>query len=184
MDKQVVVNFIGGPGCGKTVAAAELFCKLKVAGVNTNFVKEFAQECIIEGNTDALKDQVYVFGNTYHKLRCAAKHSTVAVTDSPLLLQVIYGSELPDSFSRLVLDMHRTFNNLNVLLDVRDEGWAHTMEGRIHSISESLNLDKQIKDMLDTYEEPYIMQSEIEKTVPGFLIPHLTQQILEFYHEP
>lgn len=180
MGKQVVVNFFGGPGCGKTVAAADLFCQLKKAKVDTNFVKEFAQECIIEGNTDALKDQVYIFGNTYHKLRCAAEHSTVAVTDSPILLQIIYQSELPDSFSRLVLDMHRTFNNLNVLLDVRNEGWAYTSMARIHSISESISLDRQIKDMLDTYKEPYIMQSEIEKNIPGFLIPHLLQQILEF----
>lgn len=182
MNKQVVVNFLGGPGCGKTVAAAELFCQLKKAGLDTNFVKEFAQECIIEGNADALKDQVYVFGNTYHKLRCAAETSTVAVTDSPVLLQIIYQSELPDSFSRLVLDMHRTFNNFNVLLDVRNQGWTHTMTGRIHSISESLSLDKQIKDMLDTYEEPYITQSAIEAE-GGELIPYLTQQILEFCNE-
>ncbi len=177
---KVVVNFFGGPGMGKTVAAADLFCKLKIAGIETNFVKEFAQECVIEGSSDALKDQVYVFGNTYHKLRCAAEHSTVAVTDSPILLSIIYQSELPDSFSNLVLDMHRTFNNINVLLDVRNESWTHSMEGRIHSHAESVSKDRQIKSMLDKFEEPYILQSDIEKNIPGFLIPHLTQQILEF----
>ena len=57
------------------------------------------------------------------------------------------------------------------------------MLGRIHSVSESLSLDKQIESMLDAYDEPYITQSEIEEGGTE-LIPYLTQLILEFCNEP
>ena len=175
MSNHLIVNFFGGPGAGKTTAAADLFISLKRNNVDAHFVGDFAQECILEGNAESLRDQVYIFGNTYHRLQSSYQQSVVTVTDAPVLLNCIYQEGLPATFNQLVLAMHERFRNLNVLLERRD-GYNHSMVGRVHSLSESVGIDKQIERMLEQYEVPFVRQNEIE----GDLTEYLTQQILEF----
>jgi len=175
MTNHLIVNFFGGPGVGKTTASAELFISLKKNNVDAHLVGEFAQECVLEGNVDSLNDQLYIFGNTYHRLRSAYQQATVTVIDSPILLSCIYQEGLPDLFNQLVLAMHERFRNLNVLLE-RTDGYNHSMMGRVHSLSESVGIDKQIERMLEQYEVPFVRQNEID----GNLTEYLTQQILEF----
>ena len=45
MDKTtIVVNLFPGPGTGKSTGAAYIFSKLKMAGVDAEYVSEFAKE--------------------------------------------------------------------------------------------------------------------------------------------
>ena len=37
--KTVVINLIGGPGCGKSTVAADVFCKLKKLNKNVKLIK-------------------------------------------------------------------------------------------------------------------------------------------------
>ena len=175
MSNHLIVNFFGGPGVGKTTAAAELFISLKKNNVGAHFVGDFAQECILEGNVESLRDQTYIFGNTHHRLLYSYQQSVVTVTDAPILLNCIYQEGLPDLFNQLVLAMHERFRNLNILLE-RTEGYDHSMVGRVHSLFESLGIDKQVEHMLEQYEVPFVKQNEID----GDLTEYLTQQILEF----
>ena len=39
--KTLVINLIGGPGCGKSTIAAELFSRLKKMGVTCELVTEY-----------------------------------------------------------------------------------------------------------------------------------------------
>lgn len=49
MNKQpLVVNLWGGPGCGKSTLAAELFVTLKKSNIEVALVNEYAQELIHE----------------------------------------------------------------------------------------------------------------------------------------
>jgi pantothenate kinase-related protein Tda10 len=38
-----VVNFISGPGAGKSVMSASIFVQLKLAGYNTEYCQEYAK---------------------------------------------------------------------------------------------------------------------------------------------
>ncbi len=175
----IIVNFLGGPGAGKTTAAADLFCELKKHHVDAQLVGEFAQECILSGNELALRDQVYVFGNTYHRMWSAHQTVPVTVVDSPILLSCIYQTDMPDSFNDLVIEMHNRLDNLNVLLDVREEHPTHSMVGRVHSLSESLGIDTQIKRFLEEHGVPYVLQSDVLASGKK-LIQYLTEEILEY----
>ena len=100
----------------------------------------------------------------------------VTVTDAPILLNTIYQPpEMPESFSTLVLDMHKIFHNVNILVD-RQEGYDYSMSGRVHSLSESRGIDKLIERMLELYDIPFVRESEIDDNLTNYL----TDQILEF----
>lgn len=177
----IIVNFFGGPGVGKTTAAADLFSSLKKNGVETQLVGEFAQECVLEGNVNALDDQIYIFGNTWHRMLSAYSQSAVTVIDSPVLLSCVYQEGFGETFNKLVVESHNRLQNLNVLLDVRDNQ-NHTMVGRIHDLNESIAIDNRIESMLTKYSIPYVRQSELLQRELE-LIPYLTEQILEYIEE-
>lgn len=44
MSKQIVVNFLGEPSCGKSTAATYVFSKLKMLGISCEYVSEFAKD--------------------------------------------------------------------------------------------------------------------------------------------
>ena len=46
--KLTVINFFGGPGCGKSTTAAELFAKMKKANYKVELVHEVAKDFIWE----------------------------------------------------------------------------------------------------------------------------------------
>ena len=183
MHKRLLLNFFGGPGIGKTVAAADLFSALKKQHIECELPSEFARECVLEGNAAALKDQVYILGNQYHKIRAAYGSNVITVVDSPILLCAIYGAHagLPSSFRRLCIDLHNQFDNINVLLG-RSADYHHTMTGRAHSLTESLSVDKEIQLLLDEADVPYVFQSEIESN-GKHLTDYLTGEILTYLNE-
>lgn len=175
MEKHLVVNFFGGPGCGKTVAASDLFVALKKKDVETFLVTEFAQELILAGNLNSLKDQFFVSGNQYHRIKTAYDNFSVTIIDSPLLLGIVYQTNLPAAFNELLLELHNSFHSLNVLL-TRSSNNSHTLSGRIHGLTESLGLDREIHSMLDRYNILYYHQDRSPDLVTKFL----TEQIMEF----
>lgn len=44
----LLINFFGAPGAGKSTASAYIFSKLKMAGVNAEYVPEFAKDKVWE----------------------------------------------------------------------------------------------------------------------------------------
>lgn len=41
---KLVINFFGGPGCGKSTMASRLFSELKSKGVKCEYVTEYAKD--------------------------------------------------------------------------------------------------------------------------------------------
>ena len=102
----------------------------------------------------------------------------MTVTDAPIMLNTIYQTGLDETFSELVLEMHERFNNVNILLE-RKEGYNHSMVGRVHSLSESVGIDRQIESMLEFCHLPYIRECDLK----GNLIDVVTNDILAFLQE-
>jgi hypothetical protein len=148
----LVVNFFAGAGAGKSTIASEVFWKLKKLGYATELVGEYAKEAIIANNFEDLKDQVYLFANQLHRLRCMeASDVEVAICDSPLPLGLIYQTQESKIFEQFVWSEFHRFDNMNYFLERIDGFWKP--DNRMGTEKLAKQNDIKIKELLE--EENY-----------------------------
>lgn len=158
--KTKVVNLYGGPGTGKSTTAAALFSELKFRGVNCEYVQEYAKDKAWEFGTDHLgvpkvfQAQEYIFGKQHFRMRRCAQDVDVIITDSPLLLGLIYTPEnfpLP-SLGNVIREAYHLYDNLDIFL-VRNK--PYNVKGRFQTEDQARQLDTEIKHLLDAEKVPY-----------------------------
>lgn len=165
--KPLIVNFYAGPGCGKTTAALELTAALKKSGYNVEYVSEYAKELVLEGKTDELKNQQLVTDEQYHRLDRLRNAVDIVVTDSPVLLGLIYGKDsLNDEYKAKIRQYYDSFENFNMFM-LRDRSTGYQTEGRLQTEQESIALDADIENMLKAQNIFYgrYKRDDIAKTV-------------------
>lgn len=157
----LVVNLFGAPGAGKSTAAAYIFALLKMAGINAELVTEFAKDVVWEEAKEPFNTQAYIFGQQYFRQnRCNGKVDVI-VTDSPLLLSVIYNRHPDAGFTIHVFNSFNTFENRNYYLNRTHQ---FDESGRIHSEEESDTIANKIKFLLRNYSVPYIEVDSTEES--------------------
>lgn len=149
----LVVNLFGAPGAGKSTGAAYVFSKLKLRGINAELVTEFAKDKTWEGSFEPLGNQAYIFGEQSERISRLIGKVNVIVTDSPLLLSLIYNQSEPrDEFDKYVLSVFRKYYNMNFFLN-RTKVY-HTA-GRNQTKEESDAISVDIIGVLDHCDIPY-----------------------------
>ena len=161
--KPLVVNLFGAPGSGKSTGAAYIFSKLKMKGICTcELVTEFAKDLVWE-NSSSINDQIYVFAEQYHRIQRLLKTTDVIITDSPLLLSLIYGniqSELlRKAFESLVVEASNSFFHFDYNI-TRIKPYVKT--GRLQTEQESDEIQNKINTMLDKYCSFYVERKGIQ----------------------
>lgn len=137
-----------GPGAGKSTIAAHAYAKLKWRGVDVELVTEYAKDLVWEGRSQALDNQIYVFGKQLQRLNILVGQVDVIVTDSPLLLSCIYKTEnLSQSFDSVVLDVFNDFNNINYFIERRN---PYNPKGRLQTAEEAKIKNNEIKTFLES----------------------------------
>jgi len=143
----LVVCLYGGPGCGKSTTCAGLFANLKQDGVSCEQVLEYAKDLIWEGNKVKLEDQIYIFGKQNRRTNLVLGQVDVIVTDSPLLLSIIYGAKNYPEFEALVHSEYRRLWTLNAFIE-RTPG-RYVEHGREQTEEQAVAIDVEILKMLD-----------------------------------
>ena len=93
-----------------------------------------------------LKDQLYLFATQVHRLRGLEKSGVdIAVSDSPLPLNLIYGNE-GKIFEELVWHEFNKYDNMNYLLDRIDGFWQ--TDGRVGDEKIARKVDKDLIKLL------------------------------------
>lgn len=150
----LVVNLCGAPGAGKSTGAAYVFSKLKMQGVNCELVTEYAKDKVWEEDTTALNNQAYVFGHQLFRLTKLEGKVDVAITDSPLLLSLIYNNDkkrLGEAFNEVVKNCFNSFDNINFFIH---RVKPYNPKGRLQTEKESDELSEIIKNcFIDNGEE-------------------------------
>jgi len=161
--KTLVVNIFGGPGTGKSILTSELFALLKYKGVNCEVAPEFAKELTWEDNFTVLKDQLFLFGTQQHRIFRLNGKVQVLITDSPILLSVVYGKLYKctsDTFNDLVFEEHYKYDNLNILLT---RSKPYETVGRYQDEEEAKNIDIIVKDIMDNLDDAICLELELEQ---------------------
>ena len=144
MERPIMINIFGGPGAGKSTTAASVFGLLKLHGVNSELITEFAKDLTWENRAKTLDNQYYVWAKQYHRLWRIGKQADVVITDAPLLHSLIYG-ETSYEFKKVVMQNHNEFNNRNYyLIRVKD----YELAGRSQTEIEAKSLDEAVFLML------------------------------------
>jgi len=150
----LVINFLGGPGAGKSSLALGVSSRLKYAGVNCEYIHEFAKELTWDKRFSAMKNQTWILGSQYEMLRRCANQVDVIITDTSLLNSVLYGQHLPfgDKISELAVTMFNSMENMTFVVDRKKE---YNPTGRSQSEEESLVLDQEVRDFLNSQPIKY-----------------------------
>ena len=143
--KLLVVNLFGGPGAGKSLMAADIFTRLKRAGIQAEIPPEVAKIHAQRGDSASLGDQIKLFADTQHQLAMTARsEATVAIMDSPILMTLAYAPKpYFASFPELVKETVDQYNNLNFFLK-RSPTVKYSNVGRVHSEAEAIAKDNEI----------------------------------------
>lgn len=151
-----IINIYGGPGVGKSTAAAYIFAKLKMSGIHAELVTEYAKDKIWEECESALKCEYYINGMQAYRIARVFGKVEVIVTDSPILLGAIYAGE-KDAHIRTasIIEDAKYKDRFDVVLK-RD--FTYESEGRKETEDKAITIDSKVIEIL---EETHTMYNKI-----------------------
>lgn len=148
--KTLIVNFYGGPGSGKSTMCARIFAELKDLGYNVEIAHEYAKEMTWRESLSVLRDQIYVFGKQQHKLWFLDGKVQIILTDSPLLLSLVYGEdETTDVFKEHVVTEYRKRPAINIFLN---RVKPYNPAGRSQTEEAAIELDEKILKAVESVD--------------------------------
>lgn len=148
-----VINFFGEEGAGKSTAAMGLAFLMKKSFYSVEYVSEFAKDVVWNGNVEALLNQNYILANQEHRLNRLKNKVEIAITDSPLLLSLLYmPDDYPRSFQNFCMDLFNSYQNLNIVIE---RNHYYSKLGRIRTETHSLEMRDKLYKILDEKQIPY-----------------------------
>jgi len=147
-----VINLIGGPGCGKSTLAAEIFAKMKRLNMNVEMVREVAKEWAWEGKKIGPFEQLAILGEQIKKESSLYGKVEYLVTDSPVLLGAFYfehnhkqtfANDMVHQYYKYAKEKGIIFKNYQLCRNK-----PYNPEGRFESERQAKVLDKKILNFL------------------------------------
>lgn len=145
-----IINFFGGPGISKSTSSAQLFSIMKQNSYNVELVTEYAKH-LTWSKSQSINCQPFVFGSQLVQLDILKGQVDYIITDSPILLSCIYNSS--PELDALALATHNTHETFNILLNRKKK---YNPIGRAQSEAESIEIDKDIRKLLNDQKIPHI----------------------------
>lgn len=129
-----------------STGAAYIFAKLKMAGVDSEYVSEYAKDRVWQGDQFVLQHcQLYVTGKQCLKVARLLGKVDVIVTDSPIAIGAMYTDEKPYQ-DVCLYEAKKYKNTFNIFVDRRKD---YNPNGRNQTEEEARNIDQRILDFLN-----------------------------------
>lgn len=153
------INFLGGPGSGKSTTAAWLFAQLKDRQVSIELVTEYVKSWACQKREVKPFDQIYLMGKQMqYEYRFLGSGIKNIVTDCPVFLSAIYAEHYYPKLKLMkpMLDIIKAYDaeypSINIFLNRKDKPYIH--EGRYQTKSQATEIDSLIKSKLKLQKAP------------------------------
>ena len=151
------INLFGGPGVGKSTAAAELFARFKKQGKSVELVTEFAKDLVWENRQSTLEIQPYVSMKQFRNLARLKGKVDYVITDSPIIKDSVYArryaTDLPQDYHNLLFFLHENLgDSINILL-TREH--VYDSEGRYQTEDQAIEIDRELRFLLELHDIDY-----------------------------
>lgn len=154
-----VINFLGGPSCGKSTNAAELYAIMKHNGYKVELVREVAKEWAWEGRTIGPFDQMAILGEQIRRESSLYNKVDYVITDSPALLGAFYFDYNHHQYfmNDMIIDYYKYCSKHNVLFKnyLLPRKKKYDTNGRYQSEEDAKKLDKALIAYLNQYGFSY-----------------------------
>jgi hypothetical protein len=157
-----IVNFIGGPGSGKSTFSYRLMAHFKMNGISCEYTGEYAKEKVWDDHLKIFDNQLLVFAQQQHRLHRLVGKVDYIITDSPLVQFVYYLDEFtPDeekkserflAFKKLIWAEFNSFTNINFFMKRPLE---FNNEGRYQDSQKALKIDNEMMEILTMGGVPF-----------------------------
>ena len=151
--KTAIINLYGAPCTGKSTTACGLFYEMKKRHYNVELALEWIKFKVYEDTPYPFQDQLYTFANQNKLIKLLNDKVDYIITDSPLLLSLIYNDTSTPIFKNLVKEVYKSYNNLNFLLE---RNFPYSNYGRRENESQSNVLQKRLMAMLYDNDIPFM----------------------------
>ena len=167
------LNFYAGPGTGKSTIASSVFAELKKKHINCELITEFAKRKVWEGNSACLENQLYITAKQQYLMWTVSKHVDLIITDSPLLLGCIYGKD--ELLNKIIIREYNTYKNIDVLL-TRNPEFTYQSNGRMQSLEEAIEKDKEIEEVLRSVNSNYDVL-QVGDTAVNIIVENVLEEL-------
>lgn len=94
-----IINLYGGPGCGKSTLAADVYAHLKRGGASVELVREYVKDWAWRGTSVGRWDQPYLIAKQLRAESALYGKVEFIITDSPILLATVFEARYqPNSY--------------------------------------------------------------------------------------
>lgn len=142
----------GTAGSGKSTLAAKLFAKLKEEHYSVELVTEYIKPAAYQKRFPQSYDQFYIFGKQLHAEDVYLRHVQTIITDSPLLLNIVYSKYYQADFWQLFIPLMQHVDNkyppLYFYLSKRED---YNPNGRYQTSEDLLEIDEVLKDCMKQF---------------------------------
>lgn len=173
--RTVVINLLGGSGCGKSTASCGLFYELKRKERNVELVREYVKAWAWEGKQVGPFDQPYIFGKQLKMETSLYGKVQYIITDSPLLLSPMYemfynnGESLVYESCMKHIEKAKK-SNVEYLNFMLKRTKKYKQEGRYETEERAREFDQFLRDGLNRLGINYIdIESEDDQKVNEIL---------------
>lgn len=161
MVRTKVINFVGAPGCGKSLMSALVFAELKMRHFTAEYVQEYAKTLVWQKKFDELDNQYQVSTEQYKMIKAAYESVEYIVCDSGLIIGIFYNKNNPTNVcntaktEKMILEKMEEFDNIYIFLE-RNEEFPYEKAGRIQNEEESREVSIGLKELLGNLGIPYL----------------------------
>lgn len=173
--RPIIIEFVTGPSAGKSTTSFGLAYKFKLAGVNIEYLPEYAKLLTWRGDFQSLSLQIHVTTEQIRGLYDLSRKENdlkVIISDTSMLLGIIYkyvwldgvkylGLGSGDLFDQWIKSIYSEFDIRTYYLKRDLSSHSYNEKGRTQSLEESLEYDERIYDMLIEHQIPF---TELEYT--------------------